>query len=165
MLKDPVLCQWADCQNPSRLGVEFCREHQRCGADLVARAQDAALEYGDSLPDSKAYWAGIDSDPRWRRAWWEPPPRKPYRHISLHVRRKVAERHGCTFGAAVAVACPRCGAAGEIRWEAWADVRFVGMHLDHVRPVARGGRSTEGNIQLLCPACNLSKGARLEVEV
>lgn len=33
-------------------------------------------------------------------------------------------------------------------------------HLDHVHPVARGGRNIDDNVQLLCPACNLSKNDR-----
>ena len=33
-------------------------------------------------------------------------------------------------------------------------------HLDHITPIARQGSNTDGNIQLLCPACNCSKGAK-----
>ena len=35
-----------------------------------------------------------------------------------------------------------------------------GWHVDHVRALARGGRHEVGNLQLLCPRCNLVKGAR-----
>lgn len=33
-----------------------------------------------------------------------------------------------------------------------------GYHADHIMPLARGGSNDIGNIQLLCVACNLSKG-------
>lgn len=33
-------------------------------------------------------------------------------------------------------------------------------HIDHIQPLARGGRHQPRNIQLLCPACNLRKGAK-----
>lgn len=33
-----------------------------------------------------------------------------------------------------------------------------GYHVDHIVPLARGGSNDIGNIQLLCAACNLSKG-------
>lgn len=32
-------------------------------------------------------------------------------------------------------------------------------HIDHIMPLARGGRHEPRNIQLLCPPCNLKKGA------
>ena len=43
---------------------------------------------------------------------------------------------------------------------AWCGRSFVvtGYHVDHVIPIARGGRNTRENIQLLCPLCNLRKG-------
>lgn len=33
-------------------------------------------------------------------------------------------------------------------------------HVDHVMPLARGGRHERANIQLLCPPCNLAKSSR-----
>jgi 5-methylcytosine-specific restriction endonuclease McrA len=36
----------------------------------------------------------------------------------------------------------------------------VGFHRDHIMPLARGGSTTRSNIQLLCPGCNLTKGAQ-----
>ncbi len=35
------------------------------------------------------------------------------------------------------------------------------LEFDHIIPVAEGGSSTERNVQLLCEACNRSKGARI----
>jgi 5-methylcytosine-specific restriction endonuclease McrA len=37
-------------------------------------------------------------------------------------------------------------------------------HLDHVIPLAMGGEHHETNVQLLCPPCNLSKGAKHPVD-
>jgi hypothetical protein len=35
------------------------------------------------------------------------------------------------------------------------------LQLDHVIPVSKGGASTAANLQILCQACNLAKGARI----
>lgn len=35
-----------------------------------------------------------------------------------------------------------------------------GYHLDHIMPVSLGGTHTDDNVQLLCPPCNLRKGAK-----
>ncbi len=36
--------------------------------------------------------------------------------------------------------------------------------MDHITPVARGGRSTKGNVVPSCKACNTKRGATLEAE-
>lgn len=37
---------------------------------------------------------------------------------------------------------------------------FEEMHGDHKTPWAKGGRTSPDNLQLLCRACNLDKGAK-----
>lgn len=41
------------------------------------------------------------------------------------------------------------------------DLSVSGIHKDHIMPLARGGLHEDANIQLTCPTCNLSKGARV----
>jgi 5-methylcytosine-specific restriction endonuclease McrA len=36
----------------------------------------------------------------------------------------------------------------------------TGFHRDHIMPIALGGSNTDDNMQLLCPECNIAKGAR-----
>lgn len=38
--------------------------------------------------------------------------------------------------------------------------KLTTFHVDHVVPIARGGTNDRLNLQLLCPSCNLRKGAK-----
>jgi 5-methylcytosine-specific restriction endonuclease McrA len=44
------------------------------------------------------------------------------------------------------------------------DLEKVGKHIDHIIPIALCGSNTDDNVQLLCPTCNLSKGAKHPIE-
>lgn len=37
----------------------------------------------------------------------------------------------------------------------------VGLHIDHKIPIAKGGKSVESNLWVLCDKCNLSKGKKI----
>ena len=37
----------------------------------------------------------------------------------------------------------------------------VGLHIDHIVPIAKGGKSIPSNLRVLCSKCNGSKGSRL----
>lgn len=39
------------------------------------------------------------------------------------------------------------------------------VHLDHIVPLSRGGTNDTSNLRLLCPRCNISKGARMDSEI
>ena len=37
----------------------------------------------------------------------------------------------------------------------------IGYHVDHIVPIAEGGKHEPSNLQIVSPAYNLSKGAKL----
>jgi hypothetical protein len=66
--------------------------------------------------------------------------RRAWEAIAWRIRPLILARDGYT--------CRECGATeGE-------------LHVDHVIPIAAGGRNEEDNLQILCRPCNLRKGAR-----
>lgn len=70
------------------------------------------------------------------------PKTKPKRDgISARLRSKVLHRDQYT--------CRACGATRGAGAE---------LHIDHIVPVADGGRTCEQNLQTLCAVCNLGKG-------
>lgn len=48
--------------------------------------------------------------------------------------------------------CVKCGAKQD---------EHTQLHVDHIKPVSRGGTNDPSNLQTLCARCNLGKGARL----
>lgn len=44
-----------------------------------------------------------------------------------------------------------------------AALRIVGSHTDHIVALANGGANDRSNIQMLCPSCNTSKGAKCPI--
>lgn len=67
--------------------------------------------------------------------------------MTPELRRQIMERDGYT--------CQICG-------------RYMpdgtDIHIDHIIPVSKGGKTVPGNLQVLCARCNLSKGARIMPE-
>lgn len=39
-------------------------------------------------------------------------------------------------------------------------IKLDARHVDHIQPLSKGGHNGRRNLQILCPACNLSKGAK-----
>lgn len=59
------------------------------------------------------------------------------------AKKKIAERDNYT--------CQNCG-------KYMPD--GVGLHIDHIIPVIKGGKTVESNLQVLCSKCNGRKGGR-----
>jgi outer membrane receptor for Fe3+-dicitrate len=64
--------------------------------------------------------------------------------VPAHLRRQVIQRAGNR--------CEYCGLA-----QAGQEAVF---HIDHVKPIEAGGRTTMANLALACVSCSLRKGAR-----
>lgn len=51
--------------------------------------------------------------------------------------------------------CKKCGLSRYVEPN-------LNLHVDHIIPIAKGGKTVKENLQTLCWKCNLSKGDKLE---
>jgi hypothetical protein len=98
--------------------------------ELTLRVKHAVLSEEKSLDKLRREVEAFENFERIRAT-----PREP---IPEHIRMFVWQRdRGC---------CVKCGCQER-------------LEFDHVIPLAKGGSNTERNVQLLCEACNRTKGA------
>ena len=80
------------------------------------------------------------------------------RFIPLDMRVEIVERDGF-----------KCRICGKFLTSCREAKRFVKLgqglyHIDHIVPVVQGGRSTEENLRLTCPECNMKRKKRFTVK-
>ena len=67
----------------------------------------------------------------------------PGTEVPSRIRQEMIHSHVSGVG----WTCPRCGR------------RTRDLHIDHIVPIATGGRNSRENLQILCADCNWRKGA------
>lgn len=108
-------------------------------------AEELMRRYADQDEGISETLAMID------RARVEKQLREKGKSAAKQTRKEAKSRYDSLFmevGRRDGFACAACGYAGN------------DLQLDHVMPVAKGGTNDLGNLQLLCPPCNLSKSDR-----
>lgn len=115
----------------------------------------------DKVSELNRKWreANPEKNSERNRKWREANPEK--RKVLNHNRRARIKGNGGTLSKAIVQTlmtlqkgkCACCGKSLK-----------HGHHLDHVIPIALGGTNTDDNVQLLTPACNLSKGSKHPVD-
>jgi 5-methylcytosine-specific restriction endonuclease McrA len=107
---------------------------------------------------SRRYYAKRQLLSKQAKAWQarNPDRVREYHRVSRNNRRAVVGRHSSADIASLLRIqrgnCAGCsaGLAGK-------------FHVDHIIPIARGGTSWCGNLQLLCASCNLTKSSLLPI--
>ncbi len=89
--------------------------------------------------------------------------------ISDRLKREIAVKYGCRRGETTTAKCAYCEATGSVQWlthtpAAVGYVTFPGLHIEHVIPQSRGGKTAVENLVLACRTCNLDKGNRTPEE-
>lgn len=143
------------CKPCHRASVKAARENHP-----DTRKKNRAKHYEKELAANRLYKERkkadlVESNRRYRLANAE--KLKAAKSVWKHLRRAAVQRAGGRFTAADVATlfhrqngkCPVCR----------VDLGSS-YHVDHVQPIAAGGSNDKLNLQLLCPPCNLSKGAR-----
>jgi hypothetical protein len=159
VVRDYILIEAGECLKVARLvGVEaFGLYHHlllllgAVGGEVIASETELRRSAGLSPAKWRTLFAKLDRyfvfDGASLRMPNPPLPKKnPWglyskrEHIPLALRREVIERDEGV--------CVYCGAEPET------------PHLDHIYPVALGGKTDVANLAVACPPCNMSKGAK-----
>ena len=143
---------WAQ-ENPGKARDRGRNWYEANRDAVLESARDRASSNREQLREYAAEWrsANPDYDSARRRGNPEAYRDKVNRRRARKVAAGVFEIPSRELRRLYASPCVACGAVGEIE-------------LDHVVPIARGGRHSIGNLQALCGPCNRSKGAKLFIE-
>ena len=76
--------------------------------------------------------------------------------------RELAQRYGCYRGNVSLAECHWCGHKGLIKWPDYnlSPVFTLGLTIDHVLPLCRGGTHDLDNLVLACGFCNSSRSGK-----
>lgn len=138
---------------------EICAQYRKNNAEKCQAAYQAWYSKDKEATRAKKreYDAANPEQSRARRAKW----RSENRAVIAEIGRSRKSAKGTHTAADIRRLqemqrgkCAHCAVSLEA----------AGYHVDHVIPLKLGGTNGADNIQLLCPPCNLSKGAKHPIE-
>lgn len=123
---------------------------QWCGKKLIGRQRTFCAPSKEEKEDGRRYgYQALSTCAYKYSAYWYTMPR---------FRRAVLLRDNFT--------CQKCGARPVFKTgDGIEHPSLGGLHVDHIHPYSKGGRTELDNLQVLCARCNLRKGARWDDEV
>ena len=145
---------------------------ERCNeAKAEALARKAAWDAGKPFPEDEAKWAAAHCDlinarsrESYRQCYADGEGSAYYLNNSARYR---AEKLGCKIGrrGPLLARYQLARTPGSIPCYWCKYLTKPGeRHVDHLRPLARGGEHSAGNLRITCIDCNLSKGDSMPAE-
>lgn len=129
----------------SKLRPPLCAAHVRCVVRYTSpRGQNSYTRWKDW--DFEQLRDGLAEMRRSREA------RSTAKFLQQQERNRITPGIRYKILARDRFRCQGCGATSSIDG--------VVLHVDHIIPISRGGRSDADNLQTLCQTCNLGKGDR-----
>lgn len=80
-------------------------------------------------------------------------PKKVYQKLATVERGMISDSLRYDILARDQFRCVICGASAQIGTR---------LHVDHIVPISKGGKSVPSNLRTLCERCNIGKGAKIE---
>jgi hypothetical protein len=157
---------------------EYNAAYRKCNAERVRKSAAAwRSDNPDLMRRYKAAWRASNRDralqatANWakanpdrareaRAAWYAANPDARRIHKQNRRARKLENGGELSRGIAVKLLKLQKGKCACCN----SDLSETGYHIDHIMPLALGGSNDDDNVQLLCPACNASKGAKNPVD-
>jgi 5-methylcytosine-specific restriction endonuclease McrA len=121
-------------------------------------ARDAYRQRAKQRAEDKRQWRKANPD-RWREIAERSYKKHPEKYAAWRRNRKARKRnapgtHTAADLKAILIAqkyrCTYCR----------GNLKRAKRHVDHIKPLARGGSNGPENLQYLCAPCNMSKGAK-----
>lgn len=131
------------------------REYHAANASKISARRKTILS---KTRLQKAAWSAKNQErlKEIRSAWYAKNREKlrPSRKAAKARRRAAGSTDRHTVDALILAQRGRCACCGKSAGHG------APYHLDHIVPVSRGGTNERGNLQILCPLCNLQKHAK-----
>ena len=136
-----------------RTECKVCKKAIAARNKRVRKLRDPA--YVEYVRQKCRDWKASNKDKvrTWKAAWRASPAGR--------ISKRLRERSESPVGRGVVRHCRELLARQKWRCAVCRTDLRVGKHLDHIFPLAAGGKSEIGNLQWLCPPCNLAKAAKL----
>src|SRR3546814_4901845 len=119
----------------------------------------------------------VETIRNWRRRWREANPEKQKasekrwqeenreRHLKSKIKRQAKRRAQAVSSGGEFTAEDIDAMLAAQKKKCWyCGTKLTAYHVDHRIPLARGGSNGPENLVIACPACNLSKGAKMPWE-
>ena len=139
--------------NRDRL-MRNAREHHARAADAISERRKANRA---KLHSQTMAWRAANADRvrKVTRAWYHANKDRlrPSRKAAKAMRRAAGAIDAAVVSFLMNAQRGKCAVCK-------ASIAEGPYHLDHIKPLARGGTNQRTNLQLLCPPCNLSKSAK-----
>jgi len=137
-----------------QMGREYAKENPHIMAEWRAKNKDHLREYGIRYrEENSSRYVEL------MRAWREANKVAVAGHHRARRARKAGAEGSHTYSDINAILesqrglCANCS----VKLSMSGDDKY---HVDHIQPLSKGGSNDKYNLQCLCPACNLSKGAK-----
>lgn len=140
-----AVARWAEANKDRKKATDSARYKTKKGEISVKRSVYRAANKGKILEQNAAY---RKANPDKARTNWVNRRARKRQATGSHTAADIAQLFRLQIGK-----CACCKTSIEEKY-----------HVDHIIPLAAGGSNDRMNLQLLCPPCNLSKGAKHPIE-